>query len=143
VLTEISLLGSFQELGPGVFAGCTELQAIRVIGDPGVFANGAFAGCDAERLYTEMAEKYPATWRMKGIMYHNQGEYTEALEALVFMQRVELLPENRQHFIKSIRFYPVQPLKKNIPGIPCLLSPAHLAIMSFPGLLNRSIEIII
>jgi transposase-like protein len=55
------------------------------------------------------------------------------------MQRGECLLENRQHFIKSTRFYPVQPLKKNIPGARRLLLPVHVGIIPFPELLNKSI----
>jgi hypothetical protein len=42
--------------------------------------------------------------------------------------------------MKSSGFYPVQPLKKNIFGFLRFLSPAHLCIILFSGLLNKSIQ---
>jgi predicted phosphodiesterase len=39
--------------------------------------------------------------------------------------------------MKSTGFYPVQPLKKNIPGVRRLLPPAHVGIIPFPELLNK------
>jgi hypothetical protein len=41
--------------------------------------------------------------------------------------------------MKSIGFYPVQPLKTSFLGILPLLSPAHLGSIPFHGLLNKSI----
>jgi hypothetical protein len=41
------------------------------------------------------------------------------------MQCVKLFLENRQHFMKRIGFYAVQPLKKNRFGIRRLFSPSH------------------
>jgi triacylglycerol lipase len=43
--------------------------------------------------------------------------------------------------MKSIGFYPVQPLKTSFLGIPPLLSPAHLGSIPFHMLLNKSNKI--
>jgi hypothetical protein len=55
------------------------------------------------------------------------------------MQCIELLLENRQHFIKSPGIYPVRSLKKSRFGIRRLFSSSHVIIIASLRLLNKSI----